>query len=295
MPESGPRELTDNVERAVAFMIAAALVLPLINACAKYLGGYSVIQVSWARYAGHFAFMMIMFAPRNGVAMLRSSRPGMQLTRSLLHCLSALMTFYAVRFVPLPTVTAINFSAPLMVTALSPFVLGEKVGPARAVAVGVGFAGALVIVRPGTGSYGWPALILLGSAAASAFIQLLSRKLARHDPALTSNTYMVLVGFVLLTVPLPAIWIWPDNLVDVAVFLAIGIVGGIGHYLLVRAFELAPAAFVSPFNYAQILGATLLGYMIFGQLPDVWTWVGAAIVAASGIFILLRERRARRR
>jgi drug/metabolite transporter (DMT)-like permease len=182
-----------------------------------------------------------------------------------------------------------------MVTALSPFVLGEKVGPARAVAVGVGFAGALVIVRPGTGSYGWPALILLGSAAASAFIQLLSRKLARHDPALTSNTYMVLVGFVLLTVPLPAIWIWPDNLVDVAVFLAIGIVGGIGHYLLVRAFELAPAAFVSPFNYAQILGATLLGYMIFGQLPDVWTWVGAAIVAASGIFILLRERRARRR
>jgi drug/metabolite transporter (DMT)-like permease len=137
-------------------------------------------------------------------------------------------------------------------------------------------------------------LILLVNAAASAVIQLLSRKLAQHDGAAASNTYMVLVGFVLTSLPLPLVWRSPTDVQDMLVFVGIGVSGGIGHYLLVRAFELAPAAFVSPFTYGQILGATLISYFVFGQLPDALTWLGAAIIVASGLFILYRERSVRR-
>jgi drug/metabolite transporter (DMT)-like permease len=280
----------DNLERAVLFVVLAVLVLPIINACAKFLNSYSVIQITWARYAGHFLFMLLIFAPRSGLDLLRTTRLPLQLTRSSLHCLSAILTFYALGFVALPTATAISFSAPLMVTALAPLVLGERVGFIRWLAVAAGFTGALVVVRPGAGGQDWAVALLLANAAASAVIQLMSRKLAQHDGAIVSNTYMVLVGFVLMSLPLPFVWRMPTDHVDALVFLGIGVTGGLGHYLLVRAFELAPAVFVSPFTYGQILGATLISYLVFGQLPDVWTWVGAAIIVASGLFILYWER-----
>jgi drug/metabolite transporter (DMT)-like permease len=283
----------DNLERAVLFVVLAVLVLPVINACAKYLSSYSVVQITWARYAGHFLFMLLMFAPRSGLNLLRTTRLPLQLTRSSLHCLSAILTFYALGFVALPTATAISFSAPLMVTALAPLVLGERVGLIRWVAVAAGFVGALVVVRPGASGQDWAVGLLLANAAASAVIQLMSRKLAQHDGAVISNTYMVLVGFVLMSLPLPFVWRMPTELLDALVFVGIGVTGGVGHYLLVRAFELAPAAFVSPFTYGQILGATLISYLVFGQFPDSWTWIGAAIIVASGLFILYWERRSK--
>lgn len=286
---AGTRPL-DHLGLAVVFVLSAVMVLPIINACAKYLGDYSVLQIAWARYAGHFAFMLLVFVPRSGLDLLRSSRLGLQLARSALHCASALLTFYALRSVSLPTATAIQFTAPLMVTGLAAAVLGERVGAAHWIAVGVGFAGALVVVRPTGAGDDVAMLLLLVNAAMSAAIQIMSRRLAWHDRAATSNTYMVLVGFVLTSVPLPFVWEMPRSATDAAVFVAAGIAGGIGHYLLVRAYELAPAAFVSPFTYAQLLGATLLSALVFHQLPDFWTWVGAAIVAGSGLFILYRAR-----
>jgi drug/metabolite transporter (DMT)-like permease len=279
------------VERAVVFMLIAAVTLPGLSACAKYLSDYSVVQITWARYAGHFAFMVVVFAPRSGLAILRSARPRLQLTRSALHCASAILTFVALGFISLATSTAIFFSGPLMVTALAPFVLREQLGWDRALAVVVGFAGALVVVRPGWTGEHFAALLMFASAAASAAVQLLSRKLAAYDQALTSNTYMVLIGFLAMSLPLPFVWRMPDTGLDALAFVLIGCVGGLGHYFLVRAFELAPASVVSPLNYAQIVGAIVLGYILFGELPDIWTWVGSAIIAFSGIFILVRERR----
>jgi drug/metabolite transporter (DMT)-like permease len=270
------------------------MVLPIINACAKYLVDYSVFQVTWARYAGHFAFMLVVFAPRSGLALLRSSRLRLQILRSALHCGSAILTFYALRFVSLPTTTAINFTAPLIVTALAPLVLGERVRSAHWIAVLIGFVGALVVIRPGAEGQHWAMLILVGNAVASAVIQLLSRMLAQHDGAATSNTYMVLVGFVLMSLPLPFVWRMPENTVDLAVFVGAGLSGGLGHYLLVSAYERAPAAFVSPFTYAQLLGATLISALVFDQLPDSWTWVGAAIIVGSGLFLLRQETRTRK-
>ena len=155
-----------------------------------------------------------------------------------------------------------------------------------------------MVVRPGSGAYHWAVFLIFASATASAVTQVLSRKVAGHDTPETSNTYMVLAGFVLASLPLPFVWQTPANGWDALLLCSLGIFGGLGHYCLVRAFELAPAPFVSPFNYAQILGAAVLSSAVFGQAPDQWTWVGSAIIVFSGIFILLYDRlraRARRK
>jgi drug/metabolite transporter (DMT)-like permease len=281
----------DNFGRAVLFMLLAAVLLPLLNASIKYLvQTYPVTELLWARYAGHLGFMLAVFAPRYGRALLASARPGLQIGRSLLFCGSTFLMFSGLEFIPLATAAAISFTAPLIVTAASPLVLGERAGLARTLAVAVGFLGTLIVVRPGSGALHVAAFLVLGSATASAMTQLLSRKLAGYDSPETSNTYMVLAGFVLATVPLPFVWQWPKDAWDALLFALLGVLGGLGHYCLVRAFELAPAPFVSPFNYAQILGAALLGFVVFNQAPDIWTWCGAGIIAASGVFILLRER-----
>jgi drug/metabolite transporter (DMT)-like permease len=286
-----PEDRADDYPRAVLFMILAALFLPLLNAAVKYLlGRYPVLELLWARYAGHLAFMLVVFAPRRGLTLLRSTRPLLQVSRSTLFCVSTFGMFYALGFVPLATAAAISFTAPLIVTALAPFALGERVGAARAIAVGVGFLGAMVVVRPGSGAYHWAVFLIFISAAASAMTQVLSRKVAGHDAPETSNTYMVLAGFILASLPLAFVWHTPASGPDALVLCSLGIFGGLGHYCLVRAFELAPAPFVSPFNYAQILGAAVLSTVVFGQVPDLWTWIGSAIIVFSGVFILLNER-----
>jgi drug/metabolite transporter (DMT)-like permease len=291
-PERLRSAAKDNYARAVLFMLLAAGLLPLLNASIQYLVPiYPVAELLWLRYAGHLAFMLVVFAPRHRLALFASSRPGLQVARSLLFCGSTFLTFYALGFVPLATAAAIFFTAPLIVTGLSPFILGERVGLTRALAVAAGFLGALMVVRPGSGALHWAAFLIFGSAAASAMTQILSRKLAGHDSPETSNTYMVTAGFVLASLPLPFVWQPPGGYWDAFLFVMLGVLGGLGHYFMVRAFELAPAPFVSPFNYAQILTAALVGFFVFGQSPDLWTWCGAGIIAASGLFILFYERR----
>ena len=196
-------------------------------------------------------------------------------------------------YVPLATASAISFTGPFIVTALAPLVLGERVGPKRWAAVAIGFVGALVVVRPGTAGMNTAALLFFGSALFSAMYQLLTRKLAAHDLAETSITYIALAGFVLTTIPLPFVWKTPVSWHDALLFFGLGLFGGFGHYFIVRAYEIAPAPFVSPFNYLQLIGAALLGFVVFGQLPDVFVWCGAAIIAGSGIAMLYVERRGR--
>lgn len=292
---SQPQRRGDDLNRAVLYMIAAAVLIPLLNASAKYLAAsYPVLEIAWARYAGHFLYMLGAFAPRRGLRLLACSQPGLQLLRSTLLCLSTLIFIAGLRYVPLPTATAISFTGPFIVTALSPLLLGERVGPWRWLAVAIGFVGALVVVRPGMEGTDTAALLFFASAFFSALYQLLTRKLAAHDPAETSITYIALAGFVLTTIPLPFIWVTPQSWLDVLVFCGLGLFGGFGHYFIVRAYEIAPAPFVSPFNYGHLIGAALLGYLVFGQLPDLFVWIGAAIIAGSGIFMLYAERRSAR-
>jgi drug/metabolite transporter (DMT)-like permease len=284
----------DNLPRAVLYMLLVAVLIPLLNASAKYLAArYPILEITWARYAGHFVYMILVFAPRFGTGLLMASQPVLQLVRSTLLCISTLIFITALAYVPLTTATAVGFTGPFIVTALAPFLLGEKVGWVRWLSVVVGFVGALIILRPGSESANPAGFLVLGSAVTSALYQIMSRKLAAHDRAETSITYIALAGFVLTTVPLSFVWVTPTSLVDVVLFIALGVFGGFGHYFLVRAFEIAPAPFVSPFNYLGLIGAAILSVVVFGQFPDVYVWIGAAIIAGSGLFMLVWEQRQR--
>ena len=286
----------DDLPRAVLYMLLVAILIPLLNASAKYLAArYLILEITWARYAGHFFYMMLVFAPRRGLSLLAAQRPVLQLVRSTLLCVSTIFFITALAHVPLTTATAVSFTGPFIVTALSPILLGERVGAARWVAVCVGFIGALVILRPGTGDMNPAGFLVLGAATFSALYQIMTRKLASQDAAETSITYIALAGFLLTTIPLPFVWVTPASLLDWAVFVGLGIFGGFGHYFLVRAFELAPAPFISPFNYLGLIGAAILSVVVFGHFPDRWVFVGAAIIAGSGIFILFYEQRQRAR
>jgi drug/metabolite transporter (DMT)-like permease len=288
--------MRDDLPRAVSYMLLVALFIPTLNASAKFLAAtYPTIEVVWARYAGHFVYMVIMFAPRFGTRLLATSRPLAQITRAGMLCISTLVYVLALPHVQLTTATAISFTGPFIVTALAPLVLKERVGWARWLFVAAGFIGALVILRPGTGAVSPAAFLLIASATASALYQILSRKLAAVDRVETANTYTGLVGFMLTTSPLPFFWVTPHSARDALIFVGLGFFGGLGHYFLQRAFELAPAPFVSPFNYLGLIGAALFSFVVFGELPDIWVWVGAAIIAGSGIFMLYYEHQSRLR
>ncbi|BBK38430.1 hypothetical protein STAQ_35080 [Allostella sp. ATCC 35155] len=288
-------KLGTNILRGILFMCLAATVLPVMNAFVKYLNlDYHPFAIIWARTTGHFVFMLLLFAPAAGLRTLfRTQRPGIQAVRSVLHLASMLCFFTGIAFVPLAEASAITFLAPFIVTALSGPMLGEKVGIRRWAAVVVGFCGALVVTRPGSGAVPPEAILLFGSASSYALYQILTKKVAALDRPETSVVYSGVAGTLVMSAVVPFFWIWPHSWLDAALFLSLGLLGGIGHYFVARAFMWGPASVIAPFNYGQIAVATVLGYYIFGHLPDIWTWVGVAIIISSGIYIAYRETRRR--
>jgi drug/metabolite transporter (DMT)-like permease len=285
-----------NIGRAVLYMALAMSLIPCLNASAKYLGrGYPTVEIVWARYAGHFAYMIVAFFPRRGPRLFYTTRLWVQVLRSALLVTATGVYFTALHYIDLPTAAAISFSSPFMMTALSRVMLGEPVGPRRWAAVGVGFLGAMLIVHPGAGVVHLASFLVLISAACNALYQLLTRSLAARDSAETSNTYIALVGFVLSSLAVPFVWQTPRSLVDLLLFIGLGIFGGFGHYFIVKALEWGPAAVIAPFNYGQLLGAVVIGYFAFAEWPDRWTWAGAAVIIGSGLYIFYREQRIQRR
>lgn len=281
-----------NIGRAILYMAVAMSLIPCLNASAKYLGhGYATVEIVWARYAGHFAYMLIAFFPRRGLSLFATTRLWTQVLRSALLVTATGVYFTALHYTDLPTAAVISFSSPLMMTALSVVMLGEAVGPRRWAAVGVGFLGALVILRPGSGVVHLASFLVLISAACNALYQLLTRSLAARDLAETSNTYIAVVGFVLTSLMVPFFWETPRSLVDLLLFIGLGIFGGFGHYFIVKALEWGPAAVIAPLNYGQLIGTVIIGYFAFAEWPDAWTWVGAAVIIGSGLYIFYRERR----
>jgi drug/metabolite transporter (DMT)-like permease len=280
----------DNVVKAIGFMCLAYTIFPFMNAGVKYLTPhYSMAEILWSRYFGHLIFMFAVFMPRRGWRLFATRHLSTQIIRSMAMLASTAFYFLGLKGTPLATAASINFVAPLIVTALSVPMLGEKVGPRRWAAVLIGFVGALVIFRPGTGVVHWSALFVLGSAVSYALYQILSRRMAAYDSPETSVAYAALAGAVVTTLALPFGLRAPDSTFDAMVMVGLGISGGMGHYFVVRAFERAPASALSPFSYSQLIGATLLGYAYFGDFPDRWTWVGAAIIIASGLYMIYRE------
>ncbi len=276
-------------------MCLAVLLMPVMNATAKALTvDYPLVQVVWARFAGHFICMTVLFWPGRGWRLFASARPGLQFARGAIMFASNGCYIAALSTVALATASAIMFTALLMVTALSAPLLGERVGARRWSAVLAGFAGALIIIRPGLDVPGFDAtglgvLLLLFSAAAFALYQLLTKMLAGRDPPETMIVYTALIAGLVMSGVVPFHFVAPVVAFDWFLLGALGVIGGFTQYFVVKASDRAPASVVSPYGYGELLVAALLGYAVFGDFPDSWTWLGAAVIVASGVYIAYRE------
>jgi drug/metabolite transporter (DMT)-like permease len=278
--------------RGILLMCAGVALFPFMNAAIKLLGArYPVAQIVWARFTGHLIVMLLIFLPQYGRRLIATRRPAVQIGRSLLMLVSNMMFVVAIARVPLATASAIGFTSPLIVTALSVPLLHEHVGIRRWSAVMVGFAGALLVIRPGSGLHDPAVLLLLLSSAAYALYLIATRWVSFYDDAAVGILFSALLGSLVMTMALPFVFVMPKSALDIALFCSLGLLGGAGHYLVIRAFQSGPAAVIAPLGYVELIGTTMLGYLIFGNFPDPWTWIGAAIIIASGLYIALRERR----
>lgn len=248
------------------------------------------LQIVWARFIGHLVIASATYGILQRGRMRRVNAPWLQLARSACLLLATACNFTALRHLQLTETVSIFFSVPLMVTALAVPFLGERVGPRRWAAIIVGFLGVLVIIRPGFGIVHWAVLFSLAAALSTAAYQLLTRRLAAIDDVVTTQALTPVVGALVLLPVMPLVWVTPATAFEWVLLAAAGACGAIGHYLFIVAHRHAPAAILAPFIYLQILYVTIVGLLVFGQLPDIWVYVGAAIVIASGVYVWSRER-----
>ena len=263
---------------------------------AKYLTRfYPIALIVWARFTFHLLLIVLALGPRYGLALVRTKRLGAQLVRGLLLVMGSVFFVSALKFMPLAEATAIAYLAPVLVTIMSVVFLGEKVEISRWVAVFCGFIGVLTIIRPGSSIFTWAALLPVANAMVFASYQILTRKLAGLESAYTSIFYAGLVGSVLSLLTLPGVWTMPQNLLHAGAFVSVGVLGGFGHLILIKAYEHAPASRLAPFSYSQLIWVAFIGYFVFGDFPDHWSLLGIAILVASGIYIASHQRRLERK
>lgn len=276
--------------------MTAVAVFSVLDSLSKYLTRfYPINLVVWARFAFHLLLVVVLLGPRYGLALVRTARPGIQIMRGLLLAIASVLFVSALKFMPLAETSAIAFLAPLLVTIMSVFFLKEKVELARWIAVLCGFVGVLAIIRPGSSVFTWAVFLPMGNAIAYAAYQILTRRLAGQESPYTSIFYAGLVGTLLLSVMLPYSWVQPQSLLHIALLVINGMLGGVGHLILIKAFEHAPASRLAPFTYSQLIWVTVIGYLTFGDFPDSWSLVGIAILMASGIYTATHQRNSDRR
>jgi drug/metabolite transporter (DMT)-like permease len=289
MSSFAPPGVRESPGRGILWMLLTGICFVGMDTLAKQLTQiYPVPQVVWARYAFHFLLLALVLGPRLPRT-LRTRRLGLQGLRSLLLLCATGLFFAALSFIPLADATAIMFVAPIVVTALSMPLLGERVGRHRWASVAAGFLGALIIIRPGTEAMDPAALLALGAASCYALYQVATRRLSATEAPLTTLAYTAAIGVLATSALMPFLWAPPAPLHWLAM-AGLGLLGGFGHFALIKAFQLAPAATVTPFGYSNLIWAVLFGYAVFGELPDAWTVTGALVIAGSGLYIVHRER-----
>ena len=279
----------NNPLKGILLMNLAMVLLAGMDGISKTLApDYSVPQILCLRFMIFSLFALAIARPKSLRAAFRSNHPYLQIARSLIITIEVGIFILAFRYLPLADAHAIAGIAPLLVTALAVPFLGEKIGRRRWTAIAIGFVGLLFIVRPGIGIFDPAALIPLGGAGLWAVYQILVRKVA-DDSAATSLLYMAVIGAVVMSALAPFFWRAPDTMGWI-LLLTLGVVGSLGHYILILAFRATTASTLQPFHYVVLIWATMIGYLVFGDLPDMWTVLGAVIIAASGMYAFYRER-----
>lgn len=277
--------------RGVMLLLAALFCFAVLDATSKHLSQtFSVPLLVWARYTFHCLLMVIFLAPSMRAKLIATRRPVAQVVRALMLVAVTGFAMAAFRVMPLAEATALLFVTPLLVALLAGPILGERVGGGRWLAVVAGFAGMLLIARPGTDlSLAGIAFALIAAVCYSIY-QIQTRMLTPTEGTVTMVFYTALVGTLTMSFALPWIWSGPTPTpLEVLMIASLGIYGGTGHFLLTHAFRNAPASTLSPFLYVQLLWATLLGGLIYGQWPGPLSVAGMAIIAGSGLAIVLLE------
>jgi len=278
----------------IGLISATYLLFTLLDGSAKWLvQSVPVLVVVWLRFLTHTLIASALLFPMRGLALVRTQHLRWHLARGLMFCAMTGMNFWALQYLQLTVTASIFFMVPILVALLSAPLLGEKLDAKRWAAILVGFAGVLVIVRPGSESFHPAMLLSLANAVLYAFFNMMTRKLAAYDPPETIQFLPAVVATLVLAPFALAAWESPHGWFEWLLLCLMGVFGGTGHYLLAMAHRYAPASTLAPFLYQQILYMAIFGYLVFGSVPDTAVWIGAAIVIASGLYLFSRERRAR--
>lgn len=288
----GSEEPKHSIAAAMILMACASSLFPVSDVIAKYLvRDYHPIQVTWARYLFQLVILAIALGGPRVFQRFATRRLKLQLLRGVLTVLATILFISALKTTPVVDGITLLFTSPLFVVALSVPFLGERVGFHRWAAVLVGFTGVVLVLRPGEGIVQWGALLALSSAACVGVFHIVTRILSRTDHPITTLLYMAVTGFLILSAVVPFFWTEP-TLEAWILFALAGLVSGVAHYGVITAIRWAPLSAVAPFTYAQIMSATMMGYLVFGDIPGEWTVAGLAVIIGSGLYVLHRERHA---
>lgn len=275
---------------AIVMILITGVILAGMDVTAKYLAqGLPVLMVLWGRYFFHTVITFAVFAgKRRSFSFLRARSPGLQLIRAASLFGATAFLYVAVTRMPLGDASAIMFLAPVLVTLISGLFLGEHVGPRRMVGVGIAFVGVLFVARPGGGALGWTALLPFATAILVGIYMLMTRIIRTKDDPDATTFYSTALGTLVLSVIVPFYWqaLTPF---EFGLMVTMGMAGAVGHFLLVQAFHSAEASVLAPFTYSQVVGSIAWGYVVFGDIPSLWTAFGASLIVGSGIYIWYRE------
>jgi drug/metabolite transporter (DMT)-like permease len=295
LPERKPGDRSaparaDRPFRGIALILASTVFLGVSDVTAKYLSAtLPSIEIAWMRFLVFAVIMVPAMLPGSPLYALQSNRRGLQAIRGVTLLASSLFFISGLRFLPIAEASATGFVSPLFVTALSIFFLGERVGMRRWMATAVGLIGVLIILRPGSSAFHPAAFFPIVSALAWACTLIMTRMMSGREHAITTMTYSSIVGVCIVSAIVPFVWVTPSwN--DILFGILIGVASTAGQWIVVLAFRYADASVLAPFQYTQLLWVSILGFMIFGEVPDAWTVTGAAFIVASGLYTAHRER-----
>jgi drug/metabolite transporter (DMT)-like permease len=285
--------IEERASYGIGVLLVAQLFFLLLDPSAKWLGatGMPVTEIIFVRYFVHVALLVLFFLPAQGPAIFVTSDWRLELLRGLFLLGTTVFNFFALQFLPLTITTALMFTMPLIICALSVPLLGERVGWRRWIAILVGFGGILIITRPGSESFHPAAILSLLGAVCAALYSIFTRKLAGIDSAATQQLYAGLIALICIAPFAFNGWVWPQDAAGWFAFIAIGASGVLAHQLMTVAHRFAPPSTLAPFNYLQILYMAVVSWLVFNQPPDVWFFAGAPVIIGSGLYVWLRERR----
>ncbi|MFZ0486921.1 MAG: DMT family transporter [Arenicellales bacterium] len=270
-------------------MLLGVSIVPLMDGLAKHLARhYPIGQIVWGRFFFHFMFILPVMLIRYRSDVLRVQQPVLQILRGGFLLVATGCFFWSLKRLAIPDALTLLFVSPLLVTCLSPVLLGEHVGVRRWSAVVVGFIGVCIMLRPGGGALQLASFAALGAGFCHACYILATRRLSGTAPPLVTLFYTSVLGMVVLSFYVPWHWVAPLKM-DFAAMVAIGAIAAAGHFLLIKAFDHAEASVLAPFGYGEIVMATIVGYLGFGDFPDAVTWLGMAVIIGSGVYIAVRE------